>query len=386
MIWKRQDIGMNYTKNYIQILAFSLCLSFLLKQYLLLSVLSFGLLIALLHTYYYRTVGKKLEFINEKKRIRLIKDSKSNLVFSFQNEGLPIWKGNLLISFNTPIAPNGIPNTMHTGFYEVNVPFSIGYKKRVTIKVPIKGVHRGLARIQRIEVQIPHPFTEGSVQLDFKPFILMDAIVFPQIYKKEEKLLPSMLKQGFLELNSSLYDDPFFPVGTRQYEPGDQFHHIHWKASAKTQELQTKVFTKVADVSVLFVLNVKKHYGVVADFEEKIEWLASHIEACYKKDIPYSFMINVRTFGKFPLVYLPMGSGDIHRIQALSLLSILSKIDSLIPFNQMISYIDSNMELPVAVYVMTHDMEQYVPAISKWEKRTNVIYETNISRREDYNG
>ncbi|WP_144509449.1 DUF58 domain-containing protein [Bacillus sp. FJAT-22090] len=386
MNWKRQDIGMNYTKNYIQILVISICISFLLKQYFLLSLLSFLLFIAILHTYYYQRVGNKLEFINEKKRIRLIKDSTSNLLFSFQNEGLPIWNGNLIISFQTPIAPNGITDIAHTGFYEVKVPFSIGYKKKVTIKIPIKGVQRGLARIKKMEIQIPHPFTEGSVQLDFKPFILMEAIVFPQIYPIDEELLPSRLKQGYLELNSSLYDDPFFPVGTRQYELGDQFHHIHWKASAKTQELQTKVFTKVADVSVLFVLNVKKYYGVVADFEEKIEWLASHIEACYKKDIPYSFMINVRTFGKYPLVYLPMGSGDIHRIQALSLLSILSKTDSLIPFNQMIFYIDSNLELPVAVYVMTHDLEQYVPAISKWEKRTNVIYEANINRREDYNG
>ena len=214
--------------------------------------------------------------------------------------------------------------------------------------------------------------------LEFKPMILTDAIVYPQIHKVNEKLIPSRIKEGYLELNSSLYEDPFFPVGTREYAPGDQFHHIHWKASAKSQQLQTKVFTKVANVSVLFIVNVKKRHGVVVDFEEKIEWLASCMEDCYKNDIPYSFAINVRTYGKFPLVYLPLGGGDVHRKQALELLSILSRADSLIPFEKVLAYIDNHVELPVAIYVMTHQVEQYLPFLSRLEKRTNVLYETGI--------
>ena len=70
----------------------------------------------------------------------------------------------------------------------------------------------------------------------------MDAIVFPTINEVKTNFPPSKLKQGDLALNSSLFDDPFFPVGTREYEPGDQFHHIHWKASAKTQTITNKSF------------------------------------------------------------------------------------------------------------------------------------------------
>ena len=378
MNWNRQDIDLRYTKIYVNILVIIFFFSFLLKQYVFLSVISFLLIIALVQVYYYRKVGEKLELLNEKKRVRLMKDTASNIVLTFQNKGLPIWNATLLISFQNDISPNGIQHVSVGGFHEVNVPFSIGYKKRVTLKIPIKGVHRGLARIKQIELQIPHPLTDGSIMLSFKSFILMDAIVFPQIYNINEELMPSKFKQGHLELNSSLFDDPFFPVGTRQYEPGDQFHHIHWKASAKTQELQTKIFTKVANVSVLFVVNLKEQYSVVADFEEKIEWLASHIDACYKKDIPFSFAINIRTFGKIPFVYLPIGSGDAHRIQALEILSILSVSDILIPFEKIINFIDSHEELPVAVYIMTHDLVKFLPYISPWEQRTNVLYPTVI--------
>ena len=378
MNWIREDSGMTYTKTYLDVLIFTFILSFLLKQYVFIAVTSFLLFIVLMQMYYYRNVGKKLELLNEKKRVRLIKDSTSNILLTFQNKGLPIWNGTLLISFQSAIEPNGIKSKTISSFHEVTVPFSIGYKKRVTLKIPIKGVRRGLARINKIEITVPHPLTDGSVSLDFKPFILMDAIVFPNIYPITEKLMPSRLKQGQLQLNSSLYADPFFPVGTRQYEPGDQFNHIHWKASAKTKELQTKVFTKVANVSVLFVVNLKDKHGVVADFEEKIEWLASHIEDCYKNDIPFSFAINVRTFGKYPFVYLPVGSGDKQRILALELLAVLSRGDLLIPFEKVITYIDAHEELPVKVYVVTHQIDQYLYYLKRWEQRTNVLYSAEV--------
>ena len=94
---------------------------------------------------------KKREFV-------YLKHTTSQLELTFQNKGLPIWNATLLISFQNCIAPNGISHITTAGFHEVKFPFSIGYKKQVTIKIPIKGVHRGLARIKQIELQIPHPF------------------------------------------------------------------------------------------------------------------------------------------------------------------------------------------------------------------------------------
>lgn len=377
MNWKRHGSGMRNTKMYLDILVFALILSFLFKQFVFVAVISFLLLIGLVQIIYYRKVGQSFEFVNDKKRIRLMKNTSSDFTFTFHNKGLPIWNAVLTISFQTNVEPNGIPNTTIGDFHEVKIPFSIGYKKSVTLKVPIKGVSRGLARIKQLEVDIPHPLTDGSILLEFKPYILMDAIVFPTIYDINEKFAPSKLKQGELALNSSLFDDPFFPVGTREYESGDQFHHIHWKASAKTQQLQTKVFTRVANVSVLFVVNIAGKYSVLSDFEDILEWLASYIDACYKEDIPFSFAINIRASGKTPFVNLPIGSGDTHRIQAMEILSILSIANSIIPFDKLLAYIDIHEELPVATYVITHQAEKYIPLIKGWEQRTNVLYKSS---------
>lgn len=374
MNWNRHGSGIRNTKLYIDFLVFAVILSFLFKQFIFVAVILFLLLVGLVQIIYYRQVGKKFEFVNDKKRVRLMTNTTSDFIFTFQNKGLPIWNAVLTITFQTNIKPDGIPNTTIGDFHEVRVPFSIGYKKSVSLKVPIKGVSRGLARIKQLDVQIPHPLTDGSILLEFKPYILLDAIVFPNIYDIKESFVPSKMKQGELALNSSLFDDSFFPVGTREYAPGDQFHHIHWKASAKTGHLQTKVFTRVANVSVLFIVNVGEKYSVVSNFEEKLEWLASYIDACYKEDIPYSFAINIQTSGKVPFAYLPLGSGDSHRIQAMEILSILSIANSIIPFDKLLAYLDLHEELPVATYVITDNAGKHSPFIHKWEQRTNVIY------------
>lgn len=376
MNWNRHGSGMRNTKMYLDLLVFAFIICFLFKQFVFVAVISFLLLIGLIQIIYYRKVGKKFEFVNDKKRIRLMKDTSSDFILTFQNKGLPIWNAVLTISFQTNIEPEGISNTTIGDFHEVKIPFSIGYKKSVSLNVPIKGVSRGLAKIKQLHVQIPHPLIDGSILLEFKPYILKDAIVFPNIYNIEEDFAPSKLKQGDLVLNSSLFDDPFFPVGTREYEPGDQFNHIHWKASAKTQQLQTKVFTHVANLSVLFVVNVGEKYSVLSDFEDKLEWLASYIDACHKEDIPFSFALNVRASGKVPFVYLPLGSGDSHRIQAMELLSILSIANSIIPFDKLLTYLDLHEELPVATFVMTHHLETYTPLLHRWEQRTNVLYKS----------
>ena len=374
MNWNRHDAGMRNTKMYTDILVFSLIISFLFKHFFLVTVISFLLLVALLQIVYYRRVGNKFEYLNEKKRIRLMKDTNSEFILTFHNRGLPIWNAVLTISFQTNIAPDGIPNTTLGEFHEVKIPFSIGYKKTVSLKVPIKGINRGLARIRQLEVLIPHPLTDGSILLEFKPFILMDAIVFPTINDLKTNFPPSKLKQGDLPLNASLFDDQFFPVGTREYEPGDQFHHIHWKASAKTGQLQTKVFTRVANVSALFVVNVGERYSVLSDFEEKIEWLASYIDACYREEIPFSFAINIRATGKVPFVHLPLGSGDSHRIQAMELLSVLSIANSIVPFDKLLAYIELHEELPVVTYVMSPHLENFKMWHHRWEQKTNVKF------------
>ena len=60
----------------------------------------------------------------------------------------------------------------------------------------------------------------------------------------------------------SLLPDPLRTVGVRDYHPEDSFRHLHWKATARAQQLQVRVFepTTVTQLGVFLNLDTFQHY------------------------------------------------------------------------------------------------------------------------------
>lgn len=80
-------------------------------------------------------------------------------------------------------------------------------------------------------------------------------------------VFPEMLPLDLLRLKAAdpfgervaarpLYEDPTRPIGVRPYHPEDGFRRIHWPATARTGELQTRVFQPVSSRMVAVFLNV----------------------------------------------------------------------------------------------------------------------------------
>ena len=181
-------------------------------------------------------------------------------------------------------------------------------------------------------------------------------LVYPNrslVYMPEEKLV---FLQGYQNVRTSLFDDPMAPVGVRQYVSGDPFQHIHWKASARTQELQTKVFEPSASYGWLIVLNIAVRFSINAQLEEMIRQTAYLIDYALRKNIPFSLAVNVRTFDQTPFYYLKEGSGREHRQKALELLAMLSSSSLVLPSSHMLNYLASE-PLPSAA-IMIGEMNQ----------------------------
>lgn len=62
-------------------------------------------------------------------------------------------------------------------------------------------------------------------------------------------------------------------LGTRDYAPGDPLRSVHWRASARRQQLVTKQFAREASVSLTLVLDITVDDGIGRD---------STLEACVK--------------------------------------------------------------------------------------------------------
>lgn len=382
MNWIRHDHGIKNTKWALSFLVVLFFMAMVFLQFAAAALTAFIAVTVMLQLAYFAKLGDKLIFQNKKIRKRVLNGGNSEWELAFENKGLPIWGGNLKIWFIDSVLPAGQETGSYTELVEMDIPFTVGYKQSIVLKVPVTGNRRGLARIKKMELSIPHPFGHSSLLLEYGQLVQQEHLVYPKLRKYQFRYAPSKQKPGQFNLRHSLFEDPFQPIGTRDYVSTDQFNQIHWKASARLQTYQTKVFNHVANEAMLFVLNVADRYAAISNLEQRIEELASYIENCFTENVPYAIAINVRSAGKMPYLYLPSGEGSRQRQNALELLSVISKNNSTMPFNSMIAHLDLHAELPYTTYLMTDNIEGISSFIPKWSRKT----ELKILRTEEGRG
>lgn len=372
MEWIHHDFNAVKTKAVIGVLSISLFLAFIFLQFAAAAVISFALCIAFLQWQYAKHAGSRLRFSNRRNRKRVLNGGGSEWLLDFENKGMPVWGGTLKIWFQDAVMPESGELANYTGLVEMGVPFTIGFREKLTLRVPVTGSGRGLSRLKKMELNVPLLFGEGAAVIEYRPMILQELLVYPKIHTRPFTYAPSLQKPGHFNLNHSLFSDPFQPIGTRDYVPTDQFQHIHWKASARMQNFQTKIFTPVANESMLFMLDVAAFYGTIHNLENRIEELASFVENCFKESVPFALAINIRSAGTMPYLFLPVGEGQMHRQRALELLALISKNHSTLPFRSMAAHLDLHFELPLTTFLLADDLKGMEKVFASWSKKTQL--------------
>lgn len=79
-------------------------------------------------------------------------------------------------------------------------------------------------------------------------------IVYPKIYPLAQLGLHSFYPIGEARSQRRIFQDPTRTIGVRDYSPGDSFRYIHWKATARHQNLQVKVFEPTTTLKVILFL------------------------------------------------------------------------------------------------------------------------------------
>lgn len=118
----------------------------------------------------------------------------------------------------------------------------------------------------------PRSFTQPSID---------HVIVYPRIFPISQLGMPTLHPVGEITAERRIFEDPVRVVGIRDYSPHDSLRHIHWKASARHQTLQVKVFEPTTTLEVAIFLAVdsfKAESGEIypeEDFELGISTVAS---------------------------------------------------------------------------------------------------------------
>ncbi|MGE6258547.1 DUF58 domain-containing protein [Heyndrickxia sporothermodurans] len=352
MEWRKEIINTSHIFVARTVLIFLIVLSFLLGNKWVLFTSLAGTIILYLHKFYFWQLGKNFHLDNTKELSRMNIDEEGEWLFTFINKGYPIVKGTLSISFDDCIEPHNYTFIKDRSFINISVPFKAWANEQVQVRIPFVAMKRGVSHIYRLEVKIQHLYGSGAVILNYNKLFKKRKIVYPR-----RKVLSSLKNQpvllhGFQDSRTSLFSDPLQPIGTREYVRGDSFQHIHWKASARMHQLQTKVFPLTGARTWLFLFNISAYHYTSKDLEDLISYMAFLIEIAIKENIPFAIAVNVPTYGEIPYFYLSEGEGRIQRQKAFEMLSMISLYSFPYHYHFMLKDLEKRVNsFPIVIHV-----------------------------------
>ncbi|HEX9796155.1 MAG TPA: DUF58 domain-containing protein [Anaerolineales bacterium] len=119
---------------------------------------------------------------------------------------------------------------------------------------PLRLRQRGIYRIGPVEATAGDPF--GVFQSNDPNFAPDDRmVVFPEVRPLSKLGLQPDDPFGDRPTRRRLFEDITRPMGVRQHQPEDGFRLIHWPATAKTGQLQTRLFQPVRGLDLVICLN-----------------------------------------------------------------------------------------------------------------------------------
>ena len=140
--------------------------------------------------------------------------------------------------------------------------------RQVTLQFP----RRGFYSLGSTTYQAGDIFTLFTVAREYANRETL--VVYPQVWPLEELGLPAKEPFGELKVRRSLFTDPIKTRGIRDYQPQDRFRDVHWKATARRGDLQTKIYDPSTGMTVVVFLNIStaEKYWMGAE-EELLERL-----------------------------------------------------------------------------------------------------------------
>ncbi len=148
--------------------------------------------------------------------------------------------------------------------------FSLRWYERVTrpytVLCDARGVHMfGPAVLRSGDV---FGFLNRQETLDNRQYLL----VYPMVVPITRFGLPSRHPFGDNRAPRRLLEDPSRVIGVRDYTYGDDLRRIHWKATARMMQLQSKVYQATTTYTLVLFLNVISQldawYGIRPELQE----------------------------------------------------------------------------------------------------------------------
>jgi uncharacterized protein (DUF58 family) len=252
----------------------------------------------------------------------------------------------------------------------------VGFKRELSIPYSLEALPRGALQLGSVRVLVSDVF--GFVKKEHI-FEVTD-MLFVQPNEREVRLISgtSSFEQGQTAADSFQMKNTNVATGVREYAPGDQFSWIHWKQTARNQNIMTKEFEQERSNRLLLVLDAcrPKRWNPLA-FEANVELTL----ALLKKFGKTRFDVDLLTLGREIRNFSITDSYQLHEGVHQHLTSI--QPDGELPFSRMLKETLQEENKLERVIILTSSVDDFFrEAVQTLKQRGSqvVIFYTQGSR------
>jgi len=194
--------------------------------------------------------------------------------------------------------------------------------------------------------------------------------VYPRLVPLKTFLLPRREFYGNPGVKNPV-PDPVYLQGTRDYQHWRPARYIHWKASARHNRLQEKIFEPSGQKKILLAVEVDRFAGRKADgdFERTLETAASLAARLERQGCPTGLVTNGHVAGGISGV-LPIAGGP---QQLSAILEVLARLQ-MRPLGNLLDMAHRGSNLPwgVSCVFFLYEKNDITPAIEGFFNRRQI--------------
>lgn len=158
------------------------------------------------------------------------------------------------------------------------------FKKTITLQYELGRMPRGEHRFTQVRVRTGDLFGLIDKETTFSAENYF--LVYPHTVDLKYRQNDKQFEQGAINSKAKFWQDTTMAIGIREYQPGDRFSWIDWKATARRDRIMTKEFEQMQSHDVVvFMDRVKSDV-----FEEIVTFSASLSRAIIKSGAKIGFV------------------------------------------------------------------------------------------------
>ncbi|MBP1950098.1 DUF58 domain-containing protein [Virgibacillus litoralis] len=329
---------------------------------------------------YNRRIGRNLILKIPKQFKKAFPDETLILTIKIKNKSLlPYLNGYISFKIKDHVLNEEYLQSTWRGLNYYQIPVSLPGKSELSLTIPFKTVKRGVGRIKDFNFTFSHLLSFEQLMLYPIEKKFNELIVFPKLQAVDKMREIQNQNPGTSVTVHSPYEDVLQPIGTRDYVSSDPFQRIHWKASAKTQKLQTKIYERNRYIAWTIIVNISDRSSLGNLYTSpKLEKILSEAAYITRNIIKDGHEVEVY-LNSDSLVHLPENNDITHLKKILEQLTRVDEGSLIIPVENILYRLYQSQTKSRMIIVIGESDESNNHYINKLISQGNHLFQINDS-------